>query len=132
MEIMRYLANWLNGYASSTNYPINAQCIYGKKISPTPNSLLYKWINDGGVAVARMHFGSYGHYVTITKIDNEYVYLFDPYAQEEKEDWEDGISVIKDRPYQFNRKVKIENQNQRDYYSFGDADFCNIILLKKL
>ena len=132
MEIMRYLANWLNGYASSTNYPINAQCIYGTKISPTPNSLLYKWINDGGVAVARMHFGSYGHYVTITKIDNEYVYLFDPYAQEEKEDWEDGISVIKDRPYQFNRKVKIENQDQRDYYSFGDTDFCNIILLKKL
>lgn len=132
MEIMRYLATWLNGYASSTNYPINTQCIYDKKINTAPNSLLYKWINDGGVAVARMHFGLYGHYVTITKIDNEYIYLFDPYSQEDKKDWEDGISVIKDEPYHFNRKVKIENQDKRTYYSFGDADFSNVILLKKL
>jgi hypothetical protein len=70
------------------------------------------------------------HYVLLTGIDDEYVYLFDPYYRINRFHIE-GIDMIKDQPTKFNRKIKhdILNSEGSGYYAFGELEGRECMLL---
>ena len=55
----------------------------------------------------------------MTKLDDDFAYLFDPYYLNiNYYDKDDDVEIIKDRPFEFNRKVKkerIEKQTKKDF-----------------
>lgn len=70
------------------------------------NSRIIECLNEGGVAVTRVYFtGSLYHYVLITEVDDEFVYVFDP-CYREKDFKEDDIEIVLDKPFKYNRKIK--------------------------
>jgi hypothetical protein len=50
----------------------------GENVRISQNSKIAECLGQGGAAVARVMLGCW-HYVLLTGIDDQYVYLFDPY-----------------------------------------------------
>ena len=75
-------------------------------------------IERGGVAIARV-WQQGEHYVIITKIDENFAYIFDPYYLNiNYYDNDEDIEIIKNKPFEFNRKVKkerMEEYTNRDF-----------------
>jgi hypothetical protein len=75
-------------------------------------------LNNKGVIIARCWQGC-EHYVLITKIDDAFAYIFDPYYLEEDyySDDED-VAVILYQDFTHNRLVKIErlfDESEKDF-----------------
>ncbi|MBP5647972.1 hypothetical protein J6X04_01625 [Candidatus Saccharibacteria bacterium] len=65
-------------------------------------------LKKGGVVVARC-YQEEEHYVLITKIDENFVYLFDPYYLEKEHYVEDKqVAVVLDEMFAYNRIVTIQ------------------------
>lgn len=126
---MLFLSNWLNQFGKVKKWPIHCEMMNGDTIHISQNSKIAECLGQGGVAVARVLLGCW-HYVLLTGIDAEYVYLFDPYYRV-KSFHTEGIEIIKDAPTKMNRKVRhdILNSEGAGYYSLGKLDGRECMIL---
>ena len=129
---MKFLSNWLNENASKKG--MNIKCTYIDKENVSIYNKEIDKINDGAVAILRV-YQDVEHYCLLTKIDNEFAYLFDPYYLNiNYYDKDDEVEIIKDRPFEFNRKVKkerIENENNKDF-SLVKGENSGMIIIEKI
>lgn len=129
---MKFLSDWLNENASKKG--MNIKCTYIDKENVSIYNKEIDKINDGAVAILRV-YQDVEHYCLLTKIDNEFAYLFDPYYLNiNYYDKDDEVEIIKDRPFEFNRKVKkerIENENNKDF-SLVKGENSEMIIIEKI
>ena len=130
---VKFLGDWLNENAKQKG--MNIKCIYMNKEDVSIHSrLLEDNIKNGAVAMLRV-YQDVEHYVLLTKLDDEYAYLFDPYYLNiNYYDKDDDVEIIKDRPFEFNRKVKkdrIENGKTKDF-SLVRGENQEIIIIKRI
>lgn len=126
---MMFISNWLNQFSTVKNFPIETDYITGKDVFIGQTSKIVVALQQGGVVVLRLHF-DVEHYVLLTGIDNEYVYLFDPYYY--TDDFkEEGIETIKDYPMKMNRKVHYSyfNKESKETYSLGPIGGREAVIL---
>lgn len=98
------------------------------------NKELENEINNGNVAILQVYQGGL-HYVLLTKIDEEFAYLFDPYYLPiNYYDNDIDIEIIKDKSFEYNRKVRKErlDSNSKLDFSLLHGKKGQIILLKKV
>lgn len=130
---MMFLANWLNQFGKVKKWPIHCEMVNGENVRISQSSKIAECLGQGGAAVARVMLGCW-HYVLLTGIDEQYVYLFDPYYRVKPFSVE-GIEMIKDAPLKMNRKIRhdILNSEGKSYYALGKlADReCMILYNKK-
>jgi hypothetical protein len=126
---MLFLSNWLNQFGKVKKWPIYTEMLNGEGVVITPNSKVTECLRQGGAVVARLMLGCW-HYVLLTGIDDEYVYLFDPYYRVNSFSTK-GIEMIKDQPTKFNRKIKHEilNSQGKGYYALGPLETRECMLL---
>ncbi|MDF2943085.1 MAG: hypothetical protein K0S01_1943 [Herbinix sp.] len=126
---MIFLANWLNQFGKVKKWPIQCEALNGNSINISQNSKIAECLGQGGVVVARVMLGCW-HYVLLTGIDDEYVYLFDPYYRVKNFPVK-GIDLIKDAPTKMNRRIEhhILNSEGTGYYALGKAEGRECILL---
>ncbi len=126
---MLYLSNWLNQFGKVKKWPISCEVYNGEIIHMSQNSKLAECLGQGGVIVARVMLGCW-HYVLLTGMDDEYVYLFDPYYRVKPFKTE-GILMIKDEPTKMNRKVKYDilNSEGSDNYALGKKEGRECVLV---
>ena len=105
VNAIEYLCDWLN--KNEKNKGMNLRCTSIQKEDISIYNLdLKNKVNNGAVAIVRL-FQDCEHYCLLTRIDDEYAFLFDPYYLNiNYYDNDDDIEIIKDRPFEFNRKVK--------------------------
>lgn len=129
---MKFLSDWLNENASKKG--MNIKCTYIDKENVSIYNKEIDKINDGAVAILRV-YQDVEHYCLLTKIDNEFAYLFDPYYLNiNYYDKDDEVEIIKDRQFEFNRKVKkerIENENNKDF-SLVKGENSEMIIIEKI
>ena len=129
---MEFLSNWLNCNAIKKDMNIKCTYLSGENVSIYNRELTEK-INNGAVAILSI-YQNVEHYCLLTKIDNEFAYLFDPYYLDINHyDEDNDVEIIKDRPFEFNRKVKkerIENGGSKDF-SLVRGEDSEIIILEK-
>ena len=77
VKAMEFLCEWLNINANSMGMNIKCTSIQKDNIS-IYNSDLQNKINEGAVAIVRV-FQDCEHYCLLTRIDEDYAFLFDPY-----------------------------------------------------
>ena len=125
------LSELLNKIGSENG--MNIECKDVTNILNINDDEFKKEILDGAVAILRVN-QSVEHYVLLTKIDDEYAYLFDPYylpinCYNNDEDCE----IIKDKPFEYNRKIKISRleSNTRKDFSLVQNENKQIILIKR-
>ncbi len=99
------------------------------------NSILEKEINNGNVAILKL-YQDVPHYVLLTKLDEEYAYIFDPYYLPiNYYDNEENVEIIKDKTFEYNRKVKksrLDSGEKVDFALLKGDDDGQIIILKKV
>lgn len=108
---LKFLSNWLNENAKNKGMNIKCTSIPKDEIS-IYNLELKDKIKNGAVAIVRI-YQDYDHYCLLTKLDEEFAYLFDPYYLNiNYYDNDEDVEIIKDRPFEFNRKVKKERMEK--------------------
>ena len=127
---LEFLCKWLNENAKDKGMNILTTSINKNEISIYNKELEYK-INNGGVAIVRL-YQDVEHYCLLTKIDDLYAYLFDPYYLNINH-YKD-VEIIKDKPFEYNRKVKkdrIEQLSTKDF-ALVRGENSEIIIIEKI
>lgn len=127
---LEFLCKWLNENAKNKDMNIQCKSIPKDEIS-IYNKNLEKKVNNGAVAIVRV-YQNCDHYCLLTKIDDEYAYLFDPYYLNiNYYDNDNEVEIIKDRPFEFNRKVKkirMDSHTTKDFaLVYGENSEITII-----
>lgn len=126
---MSFLSSWFNQYRRVKSFPIESEFLRPEEVYVSRDSKIGACLQQGGAVVARVMLG-WWHYVLFTGIDDEYVYLFDPYYRKNPFK-EEGVHILKDNPYKMNRKVKISiiNGTGKNNYAFGKKETRESLLL---
>ena len=129
---LEFLCNWLNANAANKGMKIICKNLPKDQIS-IYNEELENKIKNGGVAILRVHQEG-EHYCLLTKIDKEYAYIFDPYYLDADEyDDDEKVEIVKNRQFEFNRKVKKERIDEESKEDFALVKGKNrgIIIIEK-
>ena len=126
---MMFLSNWLNGFGSAGHLPVSSLFLSGEAVNFSQNGLLRDALCRGGVAVVRVDLEGW-HYVLLTGIKGEDVYMFDPYYQEEPFLGEE-IKMVADHPREYNRIVPARyfDREVLEIYAFGPKEGREAVLL---
>lgn len=106
--------------ASAGACPAGAEEFAQSHGNPESESLIRRALSEGSAVVVRL-FLDEAHYVLLTGIDGDDVYMFDPYYQEGPLDFAPDIRFVDDRPFSCNRIVpaKYLNAEGETIYSLG-------------
>ncbi|MCI9063677.1 MAG: hypothetical protein HFJ17_03650 [Clostridia bacterium] len=130
---IEFLSQWLNDISNVSDMKIETKIIKGEDVN-TYNEDLLQCLDKGGVAIFSV-WQSEKHYVLCTKIDEKYVYMFDPYYLNiNYYDNEEECEIIKDRPFEFNRKVlrtRLDEFSTRDFSFVNDYDRAILLINRK-
>ena len=92
-----------------------------------------KTLNNNGVIIARC-WQDTEHYVLITKIDDTFAYIFDPYYLDENYYVnDDDVAIVLHDTFTHNRLVKIDrlfDESLKDF-SLLEEDKRSVILLNR-
>ena len=126
---MMFLSNWFNQFGKIKKFPIFSEVIKPEEVKIEENSRIAECLQQGGAVVVRLMLGCW-HYVLLTGIDSEFVYLFDPYYRKNPYR-EHGIEIIKDKPTRFNRKVLYDyfKSEGKGYYAHGPIETREAMLI---
>lgn len=133
---MMFLSNWLNQFGQMKNFPISCEFLSGENVYLSLNSKIVEALQQGAAVVLRL-FLDVGHYVLLTGIEGNNVYLFDPYYEElddpelDQEYFSEGITFITDQPKRANRMVSMERLNRltEGYYEMGPYDIREAVIV---
>ena len=96
-------------------------------------NIIRKTLDNGGVVIARC-WQDGEHYVLITKIDDFFAYIFDPYYLDENYYINDSdVAIVLHETFTHNRVVKIErlfDEAKKDF-SLLEKDRRSIILITR-
>ena len=125
------LAKYFVEYANKNDkFDINCIILNGKDVTLEK---MKKALEDNGVIIARC-WQDTEHYVLITKIDDNFVYIFDPYYL--GEDYyvkDDDVAIVLHETFTHNRLVKIErlfDESLKDF-SLLEESKRSIILMNR-
>lgn len=126
---MRFLSNWLTHYGEVKNWPISCEFLTGEQVHISQNSKLAECLQLGGVVIAKVMLGCW-HYVLLTGMDSQYVYLFDPYYRKNPF-VEKNIKIIRDAPKRWNRRITYDvlNSEGKGNYALGSRTQRECVLM---
>ena len=125
------LARYFSKYANE-NKDFNINC---KVLSKEEVNLeeMKETVDNNGVIIARC-FQDVEHYVLITKIDDNFAYIFDPYYLEEDHYYNDeDVAIVLHETFTHNRVVKIErlfDESNKDFSLLKESD-REVILINR-
>ena len=130
-ENAELLAKYFVEYANNNeNFDIKCEILSGSDV--TLNKMR-EVLNKNGVIIARC-WQETEHYVLITKIDDNFAYIFDPYYLDE--DYyvsDEDVAIVLHETFTHNRLIKIDrlfDESKKDF-SLLKKDIRSIILLSR-
>lgn len=133
---MMFLSNWLNQFGQMKNFPVSCEFLSGEKVSLSQSSQITTALQQGGAVLLRLYL-DVPHYVLLTGIEGENIYLFDPYYEElddpelDHEYFGEGITFIADQPKRANRLVSMQRLNctSEGYYEMGPCALREAVIV---
>ena len=126
-NLLFFTASWLSDYAKEKRIPLVAKYITKDDVNLLE---IRKCLLAGGcVDLKTERKGK--HYITITKMDDMYIYAFDPYYKAAGAFAPVlGVEVVNDKPFIYNRKILIEKfiSEKPLEYTLGIEKFREAIL----
>lgn len=133
---MMFLSSWLNQFGKIKGFPISCDFLSGRDVHLGQDSQIIRALRQGGAVVLRL-FLDVGHYVLLTGIEGDSLYLFDPYYEElddpelDQEYFSEGITFITDQPKRANRLVSITRLSRlsEGYYEMGPYEIREAVIV---
>lgn len=129
-EAVQFITRWLCEYSKTKDFGLECKYLSGEEVTIDAISNCLK--KNGCV-----NFRTYQtceHYVTITGIDDEYVYIFDPYySDEEHYKSNKFIKCVLNEPFKYNRIVKLERfiSETKHEFALGPIEKREALLLRR-
>lgn len=129
---IEFLCNWLNSYNKVKGFKVECERLDEKSVDFEKNNELINCLNNGGVILARVYLSNTYHYVLMTHMDKDSVYLFDPYFR--KRGFQNKEIIIIDNDYFLNRKItrKWFNAYRKQEYSLSVKEDRVCILIRRV
>lgn len=126
---MMFLSSWINGFGQTGRLPISSQYLSGAGVNFSQNGPLRDALRRGGAAVVRLDLEGW-HYVLLTQIRGDQVFLFDPYYQAEPFG-DPALQMVADHPTEYNRIIPVRcmERAERDVYALGPAEGREAVIL---
>ena len=126
---MQFLSHWLDGFGETGKLALKSIYLTGGDVTLEAGSLLRNIICRGGAAVVRIDLEGW-HYVLITDVREDGVYVFDPYRLPEPCPVPD-VKTVADHEFSYNRIVPPEKFDRTVLlpYSFGPYETREAVLL---
>ena len=133
---MMFLSNWLTQFGQMKDFPISCEFLSGEDVFLSQNSKITEALQQGGAVVLRLFLDG-GHYVLLTGIEGDNVYLFDPYYVEpEDPDLDEaflteGITFVSGQPKKANRMISMHRLNRltQGFYEMGPYDIREAVIV---
>lgn len=129
-DAIEKIVNLLNDYANKYKFNLICKILKNEEINQNNFS---NYLNKNSILLIRCH-QDVEHYVIITKIKNNFIYLFDPYYIKVKKYKDNDFKIILNKPFKYNRKVKtkrILEETKKDF-SMGKIDSRQCVLISKI
>lgn len=114
-EAIGLMTTWITNYTNTHDFKLKAHHYLNKEVTI---DIIKDTINKSGCIVLRT-YQDVEHYVLITNIDDNYVYIWDPYYLENTYyDTDKKIEIIFDKPFSYNRKITLDrflSETHRDF-----------------
>ena len=125
---MMFLSNWLNGFGQAGHLPISSRYLSGEAVHLRQDGGIWDALRRGGAAVVRLDLEGW-HYVLLTGIEGDRVFLFDPYYLDASPG--EGIEMVRDHPGAYNRVVPTRyfERETRELYALGPVESREAVLL---
>ena len=124
------LSHWITNYSKTNDFKINCENLEKESVT---EQRIRTCLNNNGCVLARC-YQSEEHYVLITKMDDTFAYIFDPYYVEEDYYYQDEqVAVVLNQPFTHNRLVKKQrlfNQSKRDF-SLMEIEKREVVLINR-
>ncbi|MCH5259722.1 MAG: peptidase C39 [Lachnospiraceae bacterium] len=133
---MMFLSNWLTQFGQMKDFPITCEFLSGEDVYLSQNSKITEALQQGGAVVLRLFLDG-GHYVLLTGIEGDNIYLFDPYYAEpddpqlDPEFLNEGITFVSGQPKRANRMVSMQRLNRltQGFYEMGPYDIREAVIV---
>ena len=130
-ESIALVTKWITTYAKTHDFGISAIHKEWKEVTV---SLISSFLNSKSVVLLRTYLEDVEHYVIITGIDSDFVYIWDPYYLE-KSYYNDNkkIEIILHHLFDYNRKVSLKwfDSNQKKDFSLWPLKYRECVLIKR-
>ena len=125
--LARYFVKYAN---ENKDFNINCKVLSKEEVNLEE---MKETVDNNGVIIARC-FQDVEHYVLITKIDDNFAYIFDPYYLEEDHYYNDeDVAIVLHETFTHNRVVKIErlfDESNKDFSLLKESD-REVILINR-
>lgn len=132
---LEFIQHWADQYIDIEKLPLKIKLLTGDD-SVFDIQKASKLFNNKGCMVAGVWHGNDEHYVLITGIGTNYIYIFDPYYLESDHYLNNpDVEIIKDMPFSCNRKVKISQlslTNKEDYSLISHNPFQELMIIERI
>lgn len=126
-NILFFVASWIRDYAKEKHISLSSKYLAKSEVNLLT---IKKSILSGGVLVFKA-IKRKPHFITITGIDDEFVYIFDPMYSENLN--LSNIVIVEDRPFKYNRKITISEfvKDKRNGLTLGvEANREALVLIR--
>ena len=126
---MQFLSHWLDGFGDTGRLSLSSTYLDGTDVNFSQNGRLRDALLRGGAAVVRVDLEGW-HYILLTGIDGDRVYVFDPYRSAETTAGE-GIISAAERPERYNRILSAAYMDKTDIqtYALGPYELREAVVL---
>ena len=125
--LARYFVEYAN---ENKNFKISCTVLSKDKVNLSD---MKETVDNNGVIIARC-WQDVEHYVLITKIDDNFAYIFDPYYLDEEYYYDDeDVAIVLHETFTHNRIVKLErlfSEDNKDFSLLKESD-REVILIKR-
>lgn len=110
------LIDWIHDYVDENDFDITFTNLEKENVT---RELIQECLDNNGCVLARC-YQDVEHYVLITKMDDNFTYIFDPYYVEE--DYyvnDEEVAVVLNAPFTHNRLVKTNRLFSEEHLDFS-------------
>ncbi len=126
-NLLFFASSWINDYAEDRHIPLTAKYLTDFEVNLLE---IRKCLLAGGCVDLKTQFEG-KRYITITNMDDEFIYVFDPfYKTSSSFNPKLGVEVVLDKPFNYNRKIKIEQfiSEKPSEYSLGIEKYREAVM----
>lgn len=129
-EAVRYLSRWITDFSNSKDFVLRCEYLTGAEVD---YNKIKHCIDNGGCVNLRTYQGC-EHYVTITDIDEKFVYIFDPYFYSGEHYKNNNSVFFEDCPFKYIRRVAIERflSERKWENALGPINLREVVLFYKV
>lgn len=125
-NLLFFAASWISDYAKVKNIPLVSKYLTKDEVNLLE---IRKCLLLGGCVDLKVSRNG-KHFITLTKMDDMYIYAFDPYYKPSILKPAPGVDIVNDKPFHYNRRILIEKfiSDKASEFSLGPEALREAVL----